>query len=272
MSAELSPAHERYLRLLGVTAAPPSLELLSRLVRAQIICCPFENISKLYAVRRLGRPRLPTLAEHLDGIELHHLGGTCYANNHHFHGLLRALGFDCSFCGADMNAPDLHTVIVVRLDGGEYLVDAGYAAPFFEPLALDAPAPRHIAWGNEAFRLWPRDPDGRSRVDHLRDGQRVHGYSVNPAPRELSHFERVIRESLSDSAPFMNAVRFERFSPRGSVSLYNHALRVVEGGRVSFSDLPDRDAIIDALDAQLGVAREVSAAALESIGALEGIH
>ena len=49
----------RYLKLLGQAPAPPTLESLAKLVRAHIIRCPFENISKLYRVKHLGLRRLP---------------------------------------------------------------------------------------------------------------------------------------------------------------------------------------------------------------------
>lgn len=185
---------------------------------------------------------------------------------------LQALGFDCALCGADMHAPDLHAVIVARTGGREYLVDVGYAAPFYAPLPLDEPEPIRLAWGNDGYVLWPRDAQGRSRLDQLRDGARVHGYVVNPTPRALSHFEGVIRDSYADAATFMNAVRFERFSATGSVSLYNERLRVVEGGRCTFEQLAGREGIIDALEQRLGVSRELAERAVACVPELKGVH
>jgi len=118
-----------YLRVLGVTRAEPSLEALHRLVRAHLMGIPFENISRLYRCRVLGLRDVPDLDLFLAG-EQHHLGGTCYANNFHFYRLLDALGYDAALCGADMpSGEDVHAAILVSIDGGEFLVDAGYATP-----------------------------------------------------------------------------------------------------------------------------------------------
>ncbi len=53
--------YDRYCRLLGVVPARPDAVLLRRLVRAQLMGVPFENVSKLYAVRRLGLRELPSI-------------------------------------------------------------------------------------------------------------------------------------------------------------------------------------------------------------------
>ena len=68
--------YERYLSILEIEPEPPSLDHLSRLVRAQITRVPFENISKLYLRKTQGATYIPTLEEHLDGIERYSFGGT----------------------------------------------------------------------------------------------------------------------------------------------------------------------------------------------------
>jgi hypothetical protein len=57
---------------------------------------------------------IPNLDEHLDGIERHHFGGTCYANNHYLAWLLQRLGFEVTRHGAAMSPPDVHLVSVVE--------------------------------------------------------------------------------------------------------------------------------------------------------------
>jgi arylamine N-acetyltransferase len=95
--------YKRYCDLLGITPARPDAALLRRLVRAQLMRAPFEDISKLYGVRRLGLRGFPTLDRYLDEMERFGFGGTCYPNNIHFWSLLRYLGFDATLCGADMS-------------------------------------------------------------------------------------------------------------------------------------------------------------------------
>jgi arylamine N-acetyltransferase len=115
---------ERYCRLLGVAPAAPTPGLLRRLVRSQLMRFPFENVSKLYGVRRLGLREMPNLERYLDEMERFGFGGTCYPNNIHFWSLLRELGFEAILCGADMHGgADVHVVIFVRIEQRDYLVD-----------------------------------------------------------------------------------------------------------------------------------------------------
>ena len=71
---------DKYLELLEVEKSQPSLDLLNRIVKANLIKVPFENISKLiYKKQRMNY--IPDLATYLDGIENYNFGGTCYTNN-----------------------------------------------------------------------------------------------------------------------------------------------------------------------------------------------
>jgi len=263
----------RYLSLLGIEPAPPDGALLRRLTRAQLRRVPFENISKLYRVRCLGLSRLPTLAEHLDGIEHQHLGGTCYASNYYLCRLLRYLGFDADFCGADMvSGRDVHSVVLVRVAGREHLVDAGYGAPFFEPLPRDLAHDHALVWGNDRYVLAPPDAAGCSRLDHFRAGRLIHGYRARPEPRPLHHFDAVIRASYDPSATFMNALSLHRFFAGRSVSLYNHKLIEATASGAKITRLADRDAILAAIEQHFEIPPAILEPATAGLGPLQGVH
>jgi arylamine N-acetyltransferase len=253
MSRRNEALTNRYLSILGVERAAPSLDLLSRLVRAQIVAVPFENISKLSR----DATTIPTLEEHLDGIERHHFGGTCYANNHYLAWLLQRLGFEVTLHGAAMSRPDVHLVSVVRLDSRDYLVDVGYAAPFFEPMPLDADGALEIRWGRSRYVLRPRDLDGRSRMDLYRDGELIHGYTVDPRPREAEHFEAEIRESYSESATFMKVAVVERFFEDRSMRYHNFKVTESRPDSSRSITLPNREALATAIASGTGMALEV---------------
>jgi arylamine N-acetyltransferase len=258
----------RYLELLGVEAAPPSYQQLCRLVRAQLERVPFENISKLLA-RKRGERTIPELEQHLDGIDRHSFGGTCYANNPHFNLLLRHLGYDADLCGAEMSAPDVHIVTVLRLQRREYLIDVGYAAPFYEPLPRDLDRDLEVQFGSARYVLHPRDELGRSRMDLLRDGKVIHGYTASPVPRELAHFDEVISDSYRSSATFMNAVVVERFLPDRSIRIHNLSLSESSRHRTTVTRLADRDELVAAIEGHCGMPGELVREAIEDVS-LEG--
>ena len=267
-----SDTFERYLSLLEVESVSPSLDHLKRLVRAQITRVPFENISKLYFKKTQGAAFIPTLEEHLDGIKRYNFGGTCYANNPYFSELLRHLGYDVTICGADMTRPDVHVVSVVRLEGREYLVDVGYGAPFFEPIARDLDQELEIVFGKNRYVLHPQDGQGRSRMDHFRDGELIHGYVVTPTPRGVDHFAEVIRHSYSNEATFMNVVVVERFFPERSVRFHNLTLTESTPNGATTTQLANKEELIQAIERHCGFPGEIIREAIDDIALKADIY
>ena len=256
---------ERYLSILGMGEAPPSIDHLSALVCAQLTRVPFENISKLYLKETHGASYIPSLEEHLEGIDRFSFGGTCYANNPYFYELMRFLGYEVTLCGADMSKPDVHVVSIVRLEGREYLVDVGYGAPFYEPMALDLDSEHEIIFARNRYVLHPQDGRGRSRMDHFHDGQRIHGYVVKPAPCQIEHFDDVIRDSYRDAATFMNVVVIERFSRDRSVRFHNFTLTESTPEGAITTRLADRDELVDAVKHHVGIPSDIVREAIEGI-------
>jgi arylamine N-acetyltransferase len=265
---------ERYLEVLGVEPRAASPVLLAELVSAQLVAAPFENISKLYRHRTTRSTTIPSLAEYLDGIETWRLGGTCYTNNFHFYSLLDRLGFEVSLCGADMNQPDVHMVSMVRIEGRERMVDVGYAAPFFDPLPRDLDDAHVIDFGSCRYVLHPQDGQGRSRLELIRGGVRVHGYLAKPEPRELSHFDAIVADSFRPDQTFMNAVVIERFSPEGG-STRVHNLELIEtpsDGPSTVTALADRRELIDVIEHRFGVPGDVARTAVRGVDLTADIH
>ena len=261
----LSALHLRYLELIGVEPDVPNLETLQRLVRAHVHRIPFENISKLYYLRAKGFRGAPPLEMYLDGIEKHGFGGTCYTNNPHFSGLLAALGYDVRLCGADMTQPDVHTAILIRLDGVEYLVDTGYAAPFDQPMRRDLGRDVERRLGNERWVLKPADNEGRSEMQHHRDGRHIHGYTVKPTGRDASFFGPAIRDSFRPDATFMNKIRLVRFGDDWSLGISD--LRVIHAtpATCEIRRLTSREDLIDAIAAEFGISPDISSPALDAV-------
>jgi arylamine N-acetyltransferase len=211
---------EKYLDLLGVSKTKPDFNLLTKIVLAHLIKVPFENISKLI-YKKQGMNYIPGLELFLEGIEKYNFGGTCYSNNYYLYSLLKHLSYDVKLCGADMKNPDVHLISIVKIENKEYIVDGGYAAPFLNPLPIDLKEDYIINLSLEKYIIKPKDDAGRTKIEQYYDGKLQHWYTVKPEEKKIEEFRKVIENSYSDDAVFMNAVRITRFSEKGSFVLKN---------------------------------------------------
>ena len=218
----------KYLHLLEIDKLNPSLDLLNRIVKAHLIKVPFENISKLLYKKR-GMNYIPDLGLFLEGIEKYNFGGTCYTNNYYLFSLLKYLGYDIRLCGADMKNPDVHIISIVKIDHKEFLIDVGNAAPFFEPLPTFLTEDYVIEFGNEKYIVQPKDETGKIKIEQYSDGKLQHWYTTPALERKIEDFRKVIEESYSDNAVFMNAVRITRYSANGSKVLKNFSFTEIAG-------------------------------------------
>jgi N-hydroxyarylamine O-acetyltransferase len=261
----------RYLAVLGLTLREPGRAALDELVAAHVSRVPFENLSKLYRMKRFGLTGLPPLPLFLEDVERHRLGGTCYSNNVWFWALLVSLGFEARLCGADMSEPDVHAVIVVRVDGREVLVDAGYGAPFLSPLPLDLSEEHRVEWGHESYVLRPRDAVGRSRLELRREGVVKHGYLAKPDPRAPGDFARAIADSFRPDATFMNAVAVYRFEHGALLALRN--LTLIEGTPTTARTrrLSGRGELVAVVEERFGIPGGVVAEAVSELAALRDV-
>ena len=215
---------DRYLKILELERKDPSFEYLKDLLTAHIINIPFENISKIHYYIESGLKYIPDFDLYINGIEKHNFGGTCYSNNYYFNQLLDHLGFDVILCGADMNIPDAHLVNVVRFNSEEYLVDTGYASPFFDPIPLNSNEDYIIQFGNERYTLLPKDKKGCLQLNHFRNNEIIHGYRLKIRKRIISEFNEVIESSFRNDSTFFNRISLIKFSVNSSIAIRNFSL------------------------------------------------
>uniref|UniRef100_A0A2D4MK10 arylamine N-acetyltransferase n=1 Tax=Micrurus spixii TaxID=129469 RepID=A0A2D4MK10_9SAUR len=130
-----------YLQRIGFQGAStcPSLETLKHLHRSHLFSVPFESLS-IHCKEPI-RLELPRLYEK---IVQNHRGGFCYELNGLFQWLLQALGFHTKILAARVcnrftqcyGPPLDHLIILVDLDGQQFLCDVGFGEGFLEPLEL----------------------------------------------------------------------------------------------------------------------------------------
>lgn len=131
----------RYLALLGVDHARPSMDALTRLVRAHVLTVPFENVTAL--ARRRDHPTGPVPPPDpealLNAWERRSGGGVFFEICVMLERLLRALGYRAHIVLGQISLPNGHQAVLVHLDGGRCLLDLGNGAPIFEPIPLGGP-------------------------------------------------------------------------------------------------------------------------------------
>ncbi|RLC52348.1 MAG: hypothetical protein DRZ79_01340 [Candidatus Cloacimonadota bacterium] len=99
---------------------------------------PYENISKIIKSANhhefVSKIRLPEeiISDHIS----FHLGGTCYSLTFFLYSVLTHFGFSCYPISAHMKRRmNVHSALIVLIDGKKYLVDPGYL--FDEPILLN---------------------------------------------------------------------------------------------------------------------------------------
>jgi arylamine N-acetyltransferase len=225
----LPSLYERYLRLLQIDDFPEGLSGLRQIVQQHLLRVPFENVSKLLLLDSEGSGRVTRLPEFLDGIERLDLGGTCYTNNPFLAGLLRALGYDADLLGADMDSPNVHTCVRVRIDSLAFHVDVGYAAPFRDPMRLDK-LPNEISYGEVRWILERHHDREAYAMSVYSRGVKVHGYVVHEPPRTLDFFRPIILDSYRGGSTFTSSLRITRFFSDGLAELKGRTLTIHRGG------------------------------------------
>lgn len=257
---------DRFLNILEVKPAEPSIELLKKIIKSHMEKIPFENISKLI-YKRQGMNDIPGFVKYLDEVENNNFGGTCYTLNYYLYLLLRYLGFNVKLCGADMQLPDVHLLSIVEVDYSQFIVDCGYGAPFIEPLPRNISYDYEINFGDEKYILKPKNIDGTSRLEQYYKNELKHFYTVKPLARRQSEFKKVIKDSYADEALFMNNLLITRHSEEYSISLRNFNLTVIEKNKITQKKI-DKEKIPEIVNSYFGIPAKLVKAAIYGLKSL----
>jgi len=130
---------QRYLALLGIEIAAPTLDGLRAIAAAHVQCVPFENITSILRRRDAADRPVPPLDLDvmLDLWTERRGGGVCFEVVAMVDRLLSELGYRTHSVLGQISFPGSHMANLVELEDARYLVDAGNGAPFLEPIPLD---------------------------------------------------------------------------------------------------------------------------------------
>jgi N-hydroxyarylamine O-acetyltransferase len=263
-----SSLFKEYLGVLDVPVKKPDLNTLKELISSHLSHIPFENISKLYYKKIWGLNYIPNFEQYIEGIRKYNFGGTCYSNNFYFNQLLKHLGYKVILCGADMSSPDVHIVSVVTLENQEYIVDVGYAAPFFEPMPRSLSTDFQINFGNDKYVLLPKDENGFSQLKFYRNGTPKHGYTVKSSSRTITEFDHVIKSSFDSTATFMNAILLVLFGvseSHTSMIIHNFSVTKFTGKAYEKIMLAGKNELIEEIENKFRIPKKIVEESLSQI-------
>lgn len=256
---------EAYLRRIGFTAVrAPSRELLQELVWHHVQAIPFENISA-YLGRRVSLA--PADVEH----KLVHAGrgGWCFEQNLLLGNALRALGFEFAELAGrvvwnrplDVLTQRTHRILLVRVDGREWVVDAGFGGQMLTSvldLAVDGPqdAP------HEPFRMRRLGGDERM-MESLIHGEWKPMYRFDLQLQQPIDFEAANFQLVHDPAShFTQGLIVSQVEPEGRHILHGRELVFHRaGGETTRRNLPTATAVLEALRDVFGLQLDAETAA-----------
>ena len=268
VAPEIDPAAfdlPAYLDRIGLRVPPSATaEGLERLVRAHRLAVPFENLDI-----PLGRGITLDPDAVFDKLVRRRRGGYCFEQNGLLNMALAALGFDARpllarvwlGVGEEPATPVTHQLELVRLDGRDWIADAGFGGSWCPPMPLDDietdPAPdgaRHRLRPHPRFG-WMLERRGPAESTDGRGGdgpewQRQYSFT-------LAETHAIDREQCNHWTSTRPGTRFtslaiaSRVLEDGFLSLTGRVLRRGDGTE---EVLTSPAALRDALDRHFGIA------------------
>lgn len=203
-----------YLACVGVSAGPPSVELLEQLHTAHVHTFPFSNVEVLLDSHPGVQPA--TVA---DQLLRRRRGGYCFEHAQLFAGVLEQLGFSVHRgLGRvrSLESARTHTVVFVDLEGTRYLCDPGFGFSITGPVALQDGATRDEAGRtfsvgrttDHGWGLWTLSYDGH--MQHAFDEATVHLADLG-----MGH----LLTSTHPNSVFRNNLMLMKWTPEGHVTV-----------------------------------------------------
>lgn len=207
---------------------------LIQLMQRQLQSIPFENTE-------VQSGRIPSMVPEdiVEKVILNRRGGYCYEINGVFVLALTAIGFEWYFAGArpmfyPMRRPKTHMVVVVRVDGKNYLCDTGFGG-------YGLRAPMVIGEGEavqdgDRFRM--EYIDGEYVLSSLVQGewQRQYGFALQP--QEWIEFSLAnYFNATSPDTIFTQKKLAIMQTPNGRKILVDNELKLIEEGKIEKLDV-----------------------------------
>lgn len=184
---------KNYLHSLSTTSLKEkSLLQVAQLTKAHLHTYPFELISKYTLVESELEDRIPSVEGFQERHKKFGWGGNCHVLNGRFVQLLDWLGYEVQLVPIEKG----HVATLLKWKGEEFLVDVGYAGPFFEPIPL-----KQGSWTVETSyetSYFQRMEDGTIVWERVRDEKPITTKTIQPRPLTNEEFFWWVNRSYTD--------------------------------------------------------------------------
>lgn len=221
-----------YLSRIGYNGKThPDLATLTELMSAQLQSVPFENTE-------VQAGRIPSLypEDIYTKIVIDRRGGYCYEVNGLFAMALTALQFEWYFAGArpmfyPTRRPKTHMVVIVTIDGKEYLCDTGFGGyGLREPLNVHSGI--EIEQSGDRFRL--ELMDGEYVLRSLVNGEWIAQYGFALTPQGWIEFSLANYFNATHPDTIFTQKKLAVMqTPTGRKILVDNLLKLIEKGSVT---------------------------------------
>jgi len=202
---------------------------LTQLMQKQLRSIPFENTE-------VQAGRIPSLTpeEIYTKVLTNRRGGYCYEINGIFAMALTAIGFEWHFAGARpmtyaVRRPKTHMVVIVRIDGRDYLCDTGFGGYALRaPMMIEA---GEITQDGDRFRL--ELIDGEYVLSSLVQGewQRQYGFAMQPQEWIEFSLANYFNATHPDTIFTQKKLAIMQ-TPNGRKILVDNELKLIEDGKL----------------------------------------
>jgi N-hydroxyarylamine O-acetyltransferase len=241
-----------YLERIGVDAAEPTLDAVTRIHRAHLETVPFESLDI-----HVGRSISLDLDAVFEKLVTRRRGGFCYENNSLLASAVAALGIDVALLSASVARDDGgfgpafdHLVVRARFAEGERFLDVGFGEGYRSPMPADG------AWHDHApaaeYRI--RNEGAELELVHRRDGTVSTDYRIDPTPQALGEFAEMCRyHQTSPKSGFTRQWTASLATPTGRVTVVPGRLIERTNGIRTETEVATADQLGAILESRFGI-------------------
>lgn len=206
-----------------------NIETLREIHKKHLLNIPFENLNIINKI-----PLEFNFESLCNKIIKEGRGGLCYELNGLFLQLLREIGFDAQFLGAQVseygNEYD-HVLIMVKLDGESWLLDVGFGDNFLYPIKLILNEPQKDIKG---YYKIVKSKDEQYDLVKSKDNKLYNKqYTFTLKERRLEEFEDRCRWfETSESSRFNKYKLCAKETEHGRISLKDYRLLSIDGENI----------------------------------------